>query len=395
MLTGTGMLNVLFVLYHDFTANSAVHVFHLANHLTKLGPSCAVAVPNNPESVSVLGSPDFAVHQFDDLRNGIKFPNGRGPDLVHAWTPRENVRQFCQKLRSLYSFRQFIHLEDNEWHLLSSMLNRPWKTLSAMSPSELYALMPGNLSHPVYGKEFLESADGVTVIIDRLREFVPPHVPVTELWPSAPANSFLMPSSVKSREALGIPEAATVLVYNGNAHAANAREVRSLYLAVAILNREGHPAVLVRAGRDSYPFLGPDDTWARAHSIELGYVPHTEIPALLSLADILVQPGRSDPFNDYRFPSKVPEFLAAGRPVVLPATNIGLRLVHGVDAFVLPKVDALAIVDAVRSITIDQDLYDRLARGGREFFEQHLSWDHSARKLLNFYEPSRAAARVS
>ena len=50
-------------------------------------------------------------------------------------------------------------------------------------------------------------------------------------------------------------------------------------------------------------------------------------PQLLVAADILVQPdGSPGPFNDYRFPSKLPDFFASGRPVVLPKTNIGLYL---------------------------------------------------------------------
>ncbi len=149
-------------------------------------------------------------------------------------------------------------------------------------------------------------------------------------------------------------------------------------MAVAILNREGHPAVLLRAGQDCCPFLEPDGSWGRKHSIEMGYMPHHQMPDLLAAADILVQPGRSDPFNDYRFPSKLPEFLAIGRPVVVPAANLGLHLKHGVDAFVLPKVDALAIVEATLRITGDSELYDRLAKGARDFFERRLSWGRRA-----------------
>src|SRR5205823_4875162 len=80
---------------------------------------------------------------------------------------------------------------------------------------------------------------------------------------------------------------------------------------------------LVRAGRDYYPFLGTDGQWARKYSVELGYVKHTEIGRVLSLADFLIQPGTADQFNEYRLPSKLPEFFAMGRPVVLPRTNVG------------------------------------------------------------------------
>ena len=364
------MLNVLFVLYHDFTSNSAVHVFHWANELCARGVACIVAVPDNPDTLRALGPAEFGVLKFDDLPDGAIFPDGRGPDIVHAWTPREIVRRFCARLGELFKFRLFIHLEDHEWHLLECMLNRPWKKLAATPLEELDRVVPPSLAHPVYGRVFLESAAGITVIVDRLRELAPAGVPTMELWPSAdPAIFFHRPRNSKIRSRNGISPDSTLFVYTGNVHAANAREVRSLYLAVAILNREGHPASLIRTGRDFYPFLGQDEAWARAHSIELGYVPRKEIPDLLAAADLLVQPGKPDKFNDYRFPSKLPEYLAMGRPVILPKTNIGLHMKHGGDAFVLEKVDALAIVEATLRITSDRNLYDCLSQGARRFFE--------------------------
>jgi glycosyltransferase involved in cell wall biosynthesis len=174
-------------------------------------------------------------------------------------------------------------------------------------------------------------------------------------------------------------------VYTGNVHAANAHEVRSLYLAVAILNREGVPATLVRAGRDYYPFLGPNEDWGRSNAVELGFVAHIDICAVLALADVLVQPGKADAFNDYRFPSKLPEFMSVGRPVILPNTNIGKRMLHRRHAYLLADPSAVSIADAIREIMSDKDLYDTLSTGSLEFCRQYLSWQQSAHKLHNFY----------
>ena len=56
-----------------------------------------------------------------------------------------------------------------------------------------------------------------------------------------------------------------------------------------------------------------------------------EIPGYLALADAFVQPGAPDDFNRYRLPSKLPEFLAMGRPVILPHCNIGNDLTDGAE----------------------------------------------------------------
>ena len=297
------------------------------------------------------------------------------------------MRVFAEAVRERYpSCRLFVHLEDNEWHILERFTGRSLRSLKELSTEELDRVVPPNCSHPERAVFFMSQATGITVIIDRLRELAPEGVPAIEIWPSAPEDLFFpRPRRPEDRRHFGIPRSNTVLVYTGNIHVANAHEMRSLYLAVAILNREGHPATLVRAGRDFCRFLGPDESWARAHSVELGQVDHHDIPAVLALADVLVQPGRPDPFNDYRFPSKIPEFLSVGRPVILPRANVGLHMRHREDAWLLDDANGLAIADAVRCIMADPPLYARLAEGAIRFFGERLSWAKSAQKLSSFY----------
>ncbi len=380
-------MNILFALYNDFNCNSASHVHSFANELSRFGHDCIVAVPWNKETIANLGSTSYRGVDFGEvLAADSVFADGRGPDILHAWTPREIVRHFCDALREKHECRLFIQLEDNEQHLLACALGMPWKRIISLDDDELDLLVKAHLTHPRKGFEFMSSADGITVIIDRLQELVPKGIPTLELWPSAEQNLFRpLPKLDSARTLLGIPKNSAVIVYTGNAHAANAHEMRSLYLAVAILNREGQPVTLVRAGRDFYPFLGYGEQWARKHSIELGLVPHKEIPAVLALADILVQPGRADPFNDYRFPSKLPEFLSAGRPVVVPNANIASRMIHRKHAYVLSNASALSIAGAVREILDDSCLRERLSQGALEFFKEHLSWSLSAERLNDYY----------
>lgn len=369
----------------------------LANELTQLGNDCCVAAPGGEGLIPPAGCVRFRPLTYADvLQAEFCFSDGRGPDVIHAWTPREIVRRLCEQVRDRYGCRLFVHMEDNEWHILSCVLGRPFRDLSLLATDELDGIVPGSLSHPHRAMQFLENSDGVTVIIDRLTELLPPVNSVLELWPSADTELFRpQPKRDLERRALGIAKNSTVLVYTGNVHAANAHEVRSLYLAVAILNREGHPATLVRAGTDYYAFLGADDHWARRHSIELGPVRHPKIPELLGLADILVQPGRPDAFNDYRFPSKLPEFLSVGRPVILPDTNIGRHMTHGLHGYVMDDLNAVAIADAVREIMSNQQLYWTLAAGSVSFFEQRLSWAKSGSLLEAFYLANGVRSRPS
>lgn len=99
------MSNILFVLYHDFSANSAVHVHNFANHLAASGHSVAVAIPEGAATGSALGGQHYAVRSYDEVDGNWTrlFSNGFPPGVLHAWTPRENVRLFCEKVRTLCS----------------------------------------------------------------------------------------------------------------------------------------------------------------------------------------------------------------------------------------------------------------------------------------------------
>ena len=379
------MSNILFVLYHDFSANSAVHVHNFANQLAALGHSTAVAIPDDTERGDGLGEQNYTINRFDrvDGEWSRVFPNKRGPDIVHAWTPRENVRLFCEKLAGFCEFKQFVHLEDNEELILEVNLGMSFDRLARNRTVDI----PKNLSHPQNYRAFIASADGVTMIMDRLERFVPAETPKLILWPGADKHLFFpRPVDHQLRERLGIVDDAVVLCYTGNVHSANARDVRSLYLAAAILDREGTPARLIRTGRDFCSFLGPDEEWAYKISIELGQVPYQEIPGLLSLADALVQPGSDNSFNEYRLPGKLPEFFAMGRPVILPRTNVGRFVRHGEEAWVLDKVDALGIVETVLTLRRDEALGQRLAAGAITFAREHFDWSTNTKTLAAFYD---------
>lgn len=388
-------LNLLYVLHGSFASNSALHVAALANELAGRGHRAAVAVPHDAETLSHHESPSFRGLTFAEALRDPGFPQGRGPDVIHAWTTREHVRAFTEQLRAKWGARVVVHLEDNERELLALAASRTISELEALPDGELDRLVPADLSHPRRGPAFLASADAATVIVDTLRDFVPSGLPCATIPPAADARYFRpLPRPDDFRRILDIAPDSTVLFYHGNIHASNAREMRELYAAVARLNEEGCPVTLIRTGLDRVDHLGAWAERTRPHVLELGQIlHHRHLPALLSLADIFVQPGADDAFNRYRFPSKLPEFFAIGRPVVLPRTNLGAALRHGTDAYVLDTANADGIVRAVRELRRDRALRERLAHGAAEYARSNFDWGRSAGRLAGFYREVLALPR--
>jgi len=379
-------LNILFILHGDFGSNSALHVAALANELAAAGHACAAAVPQGIETLSHHTQPAFRGLTFAEANESLAFPDGRGPDLIHAWTTRENVRRLTQTLSERHHAKVVVHLEDNEMEVLALTLGRNVSELEKLTPNELDRSIPGDLSHPIRAREFLTASNGITVITEKLREFVPVGHPCVTLHPAADERYFFSrPIPTDFRRALNLPPNATVLFYHGNVHASNAAEVRELYAAVLQLNREGLPAILIRAGLDRWDFLGSLSEKVVPFVLNLGQILHHYLPSLMALADIFVQPGKPDAFNDYRFPSKLPEFFSIGRPVVLPRTNLGASVRHGIDAYVLDNADATGIARAIHELRSDRALYDRLATGAAAFAAGHFNWRNTAEALAKFY----------
>ena len=389
-------MNILFVNYGDFTSNSLNHIGAFANQLTLLGHACVVAVPQDPETLKVIPEPLFTAATFERmLQSEPVFPD-RGPaEIVHAWTPRENVREFTLTYLSRHPRATlFIHLEDNEVHLIESYARETLSALRTQSDEELATKLSPRLSHPIRFQNFLRVAHGVTFITQRLQDFIPAGKPALRLLPGVDA-AFYQPliADPAARAELGVKPEEKLIVYTGSTTFANLADVRTLLLAVRLINERGTPCRLVRTGLNPPDLARELAAIGGKYVIDLGFLPKAQLGPLLSLADVLVQPGAVDAFNDYRLPSKIPEFLSVGRPVVLPRANLATEMEDGYHALLLTEGTAEEIADKCLQIFGDDALAQRLNEGALEFARDHFDLQANTAGLLAFYQQVRSTAR--
>lgn len=377
-------MKVLFVNYHHLDSNSGIHIFNLANQLTQLGVDCTVCVPIQKEAVTALGKPLFETLNIADFQRN---KTGSTFDLIHFWTPREVVRRMAAKLLGMYSCPYLVHLEDNEEFLIEAYSGLPPSVLRRFPSFLLDLYIPSYMAHPIRYKSFLEQANGLTVITDALQNLYPVSVPSEIIWAGYQEDlEWHRAPDFGLKRRLGIKDADYVVVYTGNVHKANRQEVASLYQAIALLRLRGYGVKLVRTGMDQIRFSGAAlKNWKDDNNIELGRIPRNQLPSVLSIADVLVQPGKPGPFNDYRFPSKLSEYLASGKPLVLPRTNIGLHLKDHEECLLLERGDALEIAEKLEVLFSSETLRKKIGSGGRIFAEQHLKWSHITAKLYSFH----------
>lgn len=392
-------MNILFVNYGDFTSNSLNHIAGFANALIERGHACIVAVPERKASISVIPNARFTGALFDEILAQPRcFPDGRGADIIHAWTPRELVRRFVVRYQSSVDTpaRVIVHLEDNETHLVESYTGIPFSQLRELEPNLLVEKLLDSLPHPLRHQAFLFAADGVTHIVETLRAFIPSDTPHLLLPPGVDFDAYRpQPEDPQLRRELGIAEGVKIIAYTGSATFANQSEVRELYEAVDLLNGHGVPTKLIRTGITPPEFLQSLPPTLTEHVLHLGFVEKAKLPRLLALSNVLVQPGRPGPFNDFRLPSKLPEFFAAGRPVILPATNVGAEVRDGVDGLLLQSGSPDEIAALCRRVFENSALAAELGKNAAAFARSRFSLSQNTERLNAFYAqasstPSRA-----
>ena len=373
---------LVFVSYGTFDSNSAGHIAGFAKELSKRGYVIAVCTRDPISPVHAQGPTPLGTFTLQDLARDpagvIGFDGDFQPrrSAMLCWTPRKASRRAVVKVRRKYPIPYLVHLEDNEDYLTG--LREAAQGHDARADLvERRALMAG--------------AMGATVINERLLEGIPAGLPAMLLEPGVDFAGLGTPLAPNRRAAIlsaaGVPADATVIVYPGNIHRANLEEMAELYRAIRMLRQRGRDLVLVKTGKDDVPVadhLG--FTPQEAGVIELGLVERPFLIDLMKCADLFVQPGAPGPFNDYRLPSKLPEFLAVGRPVVLPATNLGLRLRPGQDAMLLSTGTAEEIAGQVEAILDDPHLAARLSANAQAFARQTFRWERQGARLAGFLE---------
>jgi glycosyltransferase involved in cell wall biosynthesis len=115
-------------------------------------------------------------------------------------------------------------------------------------------------------------------------------------------------------------------------------------------------------------------------------VPHDQVPALLAAADICLVPLRDVPLFSSFIPSKMFEYLAAGKPVVGAVTGEAAQILREAGACVVPPGDSDALAGAIGALAADPARRAAMGRQGRCYVEEYFDRGALARlyrKLLD------------
>jgi glycosyltransferase involved in cell wall biosynthesis len=106
----------------------------------------------------------------------------------------------------------------------------------------------------------------------------------------------------------------------------------------------------------------------------------------LAAADALMLPLPDSLANRGRFPTKLGEYLAMGKPVVTNPTGDVGALLRRTGAAVLAPDDSQGYADAVVALLKDPDRRQELGKRARRVAEEELDYRLLAKRLLAVYE---------
>jgi len=190
------------------------------------------------------------------------------------------------------------------------------------------------------------------------------------------------PAQPVARALLGVPDGVRLILCLGRLHPNKGFD--TAIRALSVLD----DAHLVIAGE------GPERSRLEALAQELGLSARVhlagwrdDVPALLAACDVFLCASRHEPLGNM-----VLEAWAHGRPVVAAAAQGPMQLIRdGVSGLLTPIDDAGAMADALRRVTGDGALADRLIAGGRAAHAAEFSESQVVAAYRDLFEKVRGA----
>ena len=219
------------------------------------------------------------------------------------------------------------------------------------------------------------AADAVVVVTDGFRDdLVRRGVPVSkvttirngvDLERFSPRSKPIM----GDRSWLGGMDGELLVLYIG-AHGIS-QGLSSVVEAAAMVAGEGIHVSLVGEGAGKHAVRERVEKLEVKNVSMLPGVPRDRVPELIAAADVCLVPLRDVPLFATFIPSKMFEYLGAGKAVVGSVTGESARILDDAGAVVVPAEDPGRLAAALRSLAANPERRARMGAAGRAYVEHH------------------------
>lgn len=413
-------MRVAIVSYMGFDGPGVMHAHHFANQLAGRGHEVLMLLHGDPATARLMVDPPaYEVVPVSFRRGALARRTRRAverfdPEIVHLWTPRHLPVRTGGEAWMASDARLVVHYEDDERFILDHFAGHRFcdddlalydlLRSGRRDPDRVAELAAGidrdfvrltleepeswNWLHPLLSPVVERLADGATAISEEYARHLRADGdrPVHLLYPGVDRRRFHpreKPGDLVRELEL---EGRTVLLYSGAI--ADIHDFPDLLEALpAVVER--HPeVVLAQIGANRIPEVtarlveagGLED-----HVRFVGQVPHRRMADHLALGDLFLGHLRHDRFNAHRLPSKLPEYMAMGRPIAVADHGFGRVLTDSGHAFAIADGGPAEIADAVRRALGERQRWPEMGRGLERLAAELFDWGRNSEALASFY----------
>lgn len=415
-------MKIAIATYQGYDGAGVLHAHEFANQMIDLGHEVLLLLCGSLETASVLAEePRYLVREvvFESgalEESVVDLIERFEPEIIHLWTPRHLPARVGLEAWSRSEARLVIHYEDDEEYILSEVSsNRQFgaddlklyrflrqsaydavgleRHAASLNLEFLRETVTDPYSwrwiHPLVTPVVEKIASGYTSISPAYGRLIAERSssPVRTLYPGVDLQRFGRPANELSlRQDLGL-EGRTVLLYSGSIAAFH--DFTSFLHGLPNVIRDYPDISVVQIGHNYIPHVtGPllESLGISDHVVFAGPVPHSRMPEYLNLADLFLGVAASNLFNAHRLPSKIPEYMAVGRPIVLADVGVANELDDVAEVIKLEGNSPAEIEKGLRRALRLRPSWPAMGQRLRKKARRIFDWERNAKHLVSFYQ---------
>lgn len=235
-----------------------------------------------------------------------------------------------------------------------------------------------------FEEHFRPAADGTVVIsqalFERAKGLGIDESTIVRLPAGCDTDRIVPMEKQQARTQLGVPANKIRLGYLGNIYQ---NDLDLLITAVERVRKNGIDCELLMAGifKAEVPQHVVDDGWL----VRTGYVSFDDMITHLCACDVLLLPLTDSVANRGRWPSKINDYLAVGRPIVSNAVGDLTILFEQADIGYLSAPDPEDFAYKIEKLLGEPETHEARGNNARALAENEYSWSAIVRELEDFY----------
>jgi glycosyltransferase involved in cell wall biosynthesis len=376
-------MRICFTNFSDLDEPTTLNAFHLAEELAERGHEVTMLLPRTGQHRFIEGSQKVRLEYFP----AIGFPR---EVKILSQSLVQSVRAISQQFEIIQAFKPLPQSAIPA--IVAGWLRGRIKVLY-WDDYEAFGQLLNPKSNPLYAyliglmeRKLVERFDGVLCVSPFLASLASQISRRVLLIPNGfDPRVFSKANGGKIRKRFGIR--GNLIVYTGGL-----KPWADIDLLIKAM-----PHVIEKVPNTSLLIVGEGE--ARQELLNLtmrlnlqkkvifaGGVLHTDVPHYLAAADVLALPLRNNIFNKARFPNRIAEYMASGKPIVTNKVGIAAELFRdGYNSVVVDSEDPREFAEGIRKVLRERKRARRLGVRAKEYAWKNLTWGKIVEKVERFY----------